>query len=410
MTLMLMRPEMRRSSYLYFVIGLMQAAYLPFSGIVFRDRGLSFEAIGLIGAVNSMIALAAGPIWGHLGDAVLGRASAFRLALVSAAVGVILFAVGPYEGIPGAALASFAGAGLVPLLDSIGMEQLAKVGGQWGSLRAITSFSYAAMCILSGALVASGGAIMIAPLYGITALILIAGTIGLHTAPAIHHGARPVLSEAEAEIERSEIAGPNAEIAVTGDWRDRFGTVTLAFQQSPKLFAFLMLSLLVNVGAGLFYAYGSFRIQEVGGSAAAVAFGGTVSAAVEIPFFLAGGLVAARLGLRSLFSFGLIAMGICSVGYAFIDSPYWLALARSLVGIGFACTLLASVLSVRAMVPAALQATGQALYQSVSYGLAVAIAALGGGIIYGELGAAPLFLLSGAVMFGAIPFAWRVLR
>ncbi|MFM7781484.1 MAG: MFS transporter, partial [Candidatus Limnocylindrus sp.] len=291
-----MRPEMRRASYLYFVIGLMQAAYLPFSGIVFRDRGLSFDAIGLIGAVNSMIALAAGPIWGHLGDAVLGRATAFRIALVSAAAGVILFAVGPYGGIPGAALASFAGAGLVPLLDSIGMEQLAKVGGQWGSLRAITSFSYAAMCILSGAAVASGGAIMIAPLYGITALILVAGTIGLHTAPALHRGARPAFSEAEAEIERSEIAGPNAEIAVTGDWRDRFGTVTLAFQHSPRLFAFLVLSLLVNLGAGLFYAYGSFRIQEVGGSAAAVAFGGTVSAAVEIPFFLAGGLVAARLG------------------------------------------------------------------------------------------------------------------
>ena len=50
MTLMLLRPEMRRASLLYFVIGLMQAAYLPFSGIVFRDRGLSFEAIGLIGA------------------------------------------------------------------------------------------------------------------------------------------------------------------------------------------------------------------------------------------------------------------------------------------------------------------------------------------------------------------------
>jgi len=410
MTLMLMRPEMRRSSYLYFVIGLMQAAYLPFSGIVLRDRGLSFEAIGLIGALNSVVALAAGPIWGHLGDAVLGRSAAFRLAVISAAIGVVLFAIGPYAGLPGAALAAFAGAGLVPLLDSIGMEQLARVGGQWGPLRAITSFSYAAMCILSGALVASVGAIMIAPLYGITALILIVGTVGLHTAPAIQHASRPVLSEAEAEIERSEIAGPNAEIAVAGDWRDRFGTVTLAFQQSPRLFAFLMLSLLVNLGAGLFYAYGSFRIQEVGGSAAAVAFGGSVSAAVEIPFFLAGGIIATRLGLRSLFSFGLVAMGLCSVAYAFIDSPYWLAIARSLVGVGFACTLLASVLSVREIVPLALQATGQALYQSVSYGLAVAIAALVGGILYGELGAAPLFFLSAVILFGSIPFAWRVLR
>ena len=407
---MLMRPEMRRSSYLYFVIGLMQAAYLPFAGIVLRDRGLSFEAIGLIGALNSVVALAAGPIWGHLGDAVFGRSTAFRLAVISAAIGVVLFAIGPYAGLPGAALAAFAGAGLVPLLDSIGMEQLARVGGQWGPLRAITSFSYAAMCILSGALVASGGAIVIAPLYAITALVLILGTVGLHTAPALGHGARHAQSEAEAEVERSEIAGPNAEIAVAGDWRDRFGTMTLAFQQSPKLFSFLVLSLVANVGAGIFYSYGSFRIQEVGGSAAAVAFGGSVSAAVEIPLFLAGGIIATRLGLRSLFSFGLVAMGVCSVAYAFIDSPYWLAIARSLVGVGFACTLLASVLSVREIVPLALQATGQALYQSVSYGLAVAIAALVGGILYGELGAAPLFLLSAVILFGSIPFAWRVLR
>jgi len=103
-------------------------------------------------------------------------------------------------------------------------------------------------------------------------------------------------------------------------------------------------------------------------------------------------------------------MGACSVGYAVIDTPSALAIVRSLVGIGFACTLLASVLSVRDLVPAALQATGQALYQSVSYGLAIAIAALIGGIIYGELGAAPLFFLSAAIMFGAIPIAWRVLR
>jgi MFS family permease len=251
---------------------------------------------------------------------------------------------------------------------------------------------------------------MIAPLYAITALVLILGTVGLHTAPALGHGARHAQSEAEAEVERSEIAGPNAEIAVAGDWRDRFGTMTLAFQQSPKLFSFLALSLIANIGAGIFYSYGSFRIQEVGGSAAAVAFGGSVSAAVEIPFFLAGGIIATRLGLRSLFSFGLVAMGVCSVAYAFIDSPYWLAIARSLVGVGFACTLLASVLSVREIVPLALQATGQALYQSVSYGLAVAIAALVGGILYGELGAAPLFLLSAVILFGSIPFAWRVLR
>ena len=69
---------MRRASYLYLMVGIMQACYLPFSSIVFRDRGVSFEAIGLVGAVNSILALAAAPIWGHLGDATLGRVAAFR--------------------------------------------------------------------------------------------------------------------------------------------------------------------------------------------------------------------------------------------------------------------------------------------------------------------------------------------
>jgi hypothetical protein len=78
--------------------------------------------------------------------------------------------------------------------------------------------------------------------------------------------------------------------------------------------------------------------------------------------------------------------------------------------VGFACTLLGSVLTIRAIVPLALQATGQALFQAVSFGLAISIASIVGGVLYGELGASPLFLLSGLILIGSIPFAWRILR
>ena len=118
---------MRRASYLYLMVGIMQACYLPFTSIVLRDRGVSFEAIGLVGAINSILALAAAPIWGHLGDATLGRVAAFRLAIFATAIGVFAFAAGPVAGIPGSMLAAFAGAGIVPLLDAIGMERLAEV-------------------------------------------------------------------------------------------------------------------------------------------------------------------------------------------------------------------------------------------------------------------------------------------
>ena len=95
--------------------------------------------------------------------------------------------------------------------------------------------------------------------------------------------------------------------------------------------------------------------------------------------------------------------------YAIAD-PFALAIVRGLCGVGFACTLLGSVLTVRSIVPAALQATGQALYQSVSYGLAISVAAIVGGILYGALGAAPLFCISALILFAAIPWSLRTLR
>jgi MFS transporter, PPP family, 3-phenylpropionic acid transporter len=172
----------------------------------------------------------------------------------------------------------------------------------------------------------------------------------------------------------------------------------------------LMLSLLVNLGAGIFYSYGSLRIQDVGGDAAAVTFASTISAGVEIPFFLIGTAVAVRFGMRAVYSVGLAALGLCSIGYGIFSDPFALAVVRGLCGIGFSCTLLASVLTVRAIVPSELQATGQALYQAISYGLAISVAAIVGGVIYGELGALPLFMLSGIILIGSVPFAWRILR
>ena len=62
MTLSLARAGMRRASYLYLGVGLMQACYLPYTAIVFHSRGVGVESIGLISAINAMIALAAAPI------------------------------------------------------------------------------------------------------------------------------------------------------------------------------------------------------------------------------------------------------------------------------------------------------------------------------------------------------------
>jgi MFS family permease len=150
------------------------------------------------------------------------------------------------------------------------------------------------------------------------------------------------------------------------------------------------------------------RASGGGDGSSYVALAATIAATVEIPFFLAGAAIAARLGLRALYVMGLLGIGVCSVIYALSPSAELLVVARGLIGIGYSGMLLASVLSIRAIVPDELQATGQALFQSVSYGLAIAIAALAGGLIYGAIGSAPLFALAALILFACIPLALRV--
>jgi hypothetical protein len=115
-------------------------------------------------------------------------------------------------------------------------------------------------------------------------------------------------------------------------------------------------------------------------------------------------------GLRTLYIFGLLGLAACTFAYAVIPSPELLITARGLCGVGFSSTLLASVMAVRSMVPLELQATGQALLGAVSFGLAVSIASLVGGVIYAQFGAEALFYLATIILLSAIPFAARILR
>ena len=80
-----------------------------------------------------------------------------------------------------------------------------------------------------------------------------------------------------------------------------------------------------------------------------------------------------------------------------------------LTGFAFAGVVVASALTLGALLPTELQATGQALLQTVAFGVAAVIANLGGGIMYATAGPAPLFAVTavagrgGRVSDGGLP-------
>jgi MFS family permease len=73
--------------------------------------------------------------------------------------------------------------------------------------------------------------------------------------------------------------------------------------------------------------------------------------------------------------------------------------------VGFALTYVAAVLIADDLAPGHLRATVQALVKSVTGGLAPVLGALGGGVIYGVIGAEAMFLFAGAVAAGAAVIA-----
>jgi len=84
------------------------------------------------------------------------------------------------------------------------------------------------------------------------------------------------------------------------------------------------------------------------------------------------------------------------------------ALLKLVVGVAFALTYVASVTIANELSPARLRATGQALIKSTMFGLAPIIGALGGGIVYGALGARVMFLASTVVVAAAGAIALAV--
>jgi MFS family permease len=67
---------------------------------------------------------------------------------------------------------------------------------------------------------------------------------------------------------------------------------------------------------------------------------------------------------------------------------------RIATGIGFAGLGVVAVLTIGVLLPARLQGTGQALYQTTAFGLAAIVANIVGGVLYSQWGHAAVFATS----------------
>lgn len=381
---------MRSLQLLYLLFGALVGVLFPFVSVILETRGFSAAEIGIVLSLTAVAYTVVLPAWGHVGDVVLGR----RRTLQAAAVGTGLSAL--WFGAPLPAVLVAAGlvacsvlqSGLGMLADAVTVNALADRADRFGRYRLIASAAFAVSTVAAGFLFDRAGyqpAFLLAAALG---LLMGAGTARLPDAP------RARLSD--------YAAGAGGRLSTR--WSGSLGT---AVRISPRIVGVMVAVVLVNLGVVASFTFLPLRLVEIGGAPSVIALSAALSAVFEIPSMLAAARVAGRVGLRGLFAIGCLSYALAFATWVVLADPGLIVASRVFTGIGYGSMTVSAVLTVGALLPDRLQASGQALYAMSAMGIAAILANLAGGFVFGALGYGWVFGLGSVAAVGAALVAWR---
>jgi PPP family 3-phenylpropionic acid transporter len=369
------------------LVGVADGTFLPFIPLYLLGRGLGAAAIGAVLAGMALVWLFAGLAWGYMADhrfrperillAGASAAAALSLALVLTGDGVVL-------GLLIVGLTLFRSP--LTLLDAIALRKLrtfSRTG--YARIRLGMSAGWAVSAVASGAA------------YHVFGLRLIPFIYAPLTAVVALWVWRAVKPEA--------VAADTPTPTVKGV---RLGGIPLAMA------GFLFACLLLGISLAATQNFVTLQISVLGGGALLVGAAAAFQSLTEIPTMGYTHVLTKYLSHPALFALGCAIYLAVFIAWALIPNALVVALLKLVVGVAFALTYVAAVTIANDLSPSRLRATGQALFKSVMFGLAPIIGALGGGIVYGTLGARVMFLAStvvvvaaGAIAMVAVPVARR---
>ncbi len=379
---------------LFLAIGAWTAAIAPFTAVILRTHGLDTFVIGLLSALAALAAAVLVPAWGHVADVLVGRGQAFRLGLVAAAVAALALLLPLPLPIFAFTLAAFwiFTVLFMSLGDALAVGGLPSPERQYGSLRALSSLSFAVGIIVAGFVYDTAGyaAVPVVSLAWSAALLLLMGRVPDRTRdPGIR------------AIARRE-GGDDAA--------GRFGSVSRVISMQPRFLAVLAVFALAYTGLMGAMIFVTIRIVELGGQPSDVALTFGIASFAEIPGLVLAGWAGRRIGIRWLVVLALVAYGLCIASWGVLPTPAAINATRLVTGVCFGALAAARVLIVARLLPEPLQATGQAMGQAATFALGNALGALIGGLVYGGLGATAFFGVAGLMAIAGGVGAWVALH
>ena len=340
--------------------GLPVAVYYAALGIFQGYNAKYYQAMGIAADSTQMmllmvslplIALAAQPVWGMVGDRMKWRNSSLAIMIVvSGALVALLPARGGF-GWMMALSCLFAAffTPIQPMMDSIILEDMHRQSAPFGPVRLMGSVGYALTNLLLASLFE--GRFHLVPWATLIAL---------------------------AALYASVLVLPK----LRGHQRGRVRVPVSTILKLPHMKQLLLLVIALQLAMGYFYSYFTLHFTALpGGTSGNLGLSYFISAVCELPFLLFSHRLYRRFGVGRLMVMSAALMTLRFLMTGLAPDATWLIISQVLHGGGFIVITVAMAMYINDTVPDELKSGGQMLLAVVGYGLARVFGTFGGGFI-----------------------------
>ncbi|HEY9210529.1 MAG TPA: MFS transporter [Methylotenera sp.] len=354
-----------RLSRFYFIYYFFVGAFVPYWGLYLQSEKFSAADIGILMSLFQISRIFAPNFWGWLADHTGKRAQWIRLTAFLGLCGFIavFWAHGFFWMFFVMAALSLFTSSTLPLAESLTLAHLATTNGHYSRIRMWGSLGFIVAAVILGFMIDSAG---IASLLWFLLIVQVSLFVLSYTLP---------------------------EPTVAPHEHDHFSIWQVIKQ--PNVIALLVGCSLMVTAHGVLYNFYSIYLSEHGYSKGAIGLLWSVGVICEIAIFMLMPKIMARFSLKAILltSLVLAVIRFTLIGVS-VDNLWMIIFAQTLHAATFGSFHAASVEVVTQFFKGRHQAKGQAIYNSVAYGVGGAIGGIAGGYALQYLGGQQTFVLA----------------
>lgn len=352
----------------YFLFYAAMSSFIPF--IVLFYQGLNFNGtqIGLLTGIPPLITLIGAPFLAGIADAKRRHRLIMSFGIVIAVVATFIeqWMTGFFVILILVLLINFFFSPVGSLADSATIAMLGEEKSMYGRVRLGGTIGWGVMAPIAGVLIDNYGLKLAFWSFSILMLINL-----LVAQKVVHETSEPAKDE-------------------THDIR--------FFLTSRLWITFLLSAFLGGLGTLTVTTYLFPHMAEMGASESLMGIASFIATVTEFPIFFFGNRLVKRFTSYRLFLLALLMMGVRSLLFAWVSTPFAILIVQAVGGMIFPAMWLAGVAYADEHAPAGLKSTAQGLFGSMTFGFGSAIGGFIGGLLLESIGGRGLFLIFGIII------------